>query len=91
MKQRNCSSTGLNLFFVTQLGSWHKSELHLHTFLLPYVFPCRPAGSDLSLRIQEGGVSTIVSILARQNNPYRAQFVASALTHLSTTNTVSPK
>ncbi|XP_063877362.1 mediator of RNA polymerase II transcription subunit 23-like [Scylla paramamosain] len=51
----------------------------------------KPAGNELAIRIQEGGVTTIVSILARQNNPYRAQFVASALTHLSTTNTVSPK
>lgn len=51
----------------------------------------KPVGVEVSTRIQETGVSTIVSVLARQNNAYRAQFVASTLTHLSTTNTVSPK
>ncbi|KAK4327235.1 hypothetical protein Pmani_002291 [Petrolisthes manimaculis] len=51
----------------------------------------KTSGNEVAQRVQEAGVSTIVSILGRQNNPFRAKFVASALIHLSTTNTVSPK
>lgn len=54
----------------------------------------KPAGAsnaEVSARVQDSGVQIIVTALARQNNPHRAQFIASALHHLSSTNTVSPK
>lgn len=51
----------------------------------------KPTGNEVAVRLQEAGVGTIVSVLARQDNPYRAQFVASTLTHLTSSNTVSAK
>ncbi|XP_042237503.1 mediator of RNA polymerase II transcription subunit 23-like [Homarus americanus] len=51
----------------------------------------KSSGPEAMTRVHEAGITTMVVMLRSENNSYRAKFIASTLTHLATTNTVSPK